>query len=186
MGTRNRQLHFFEGFHGTPHAEDAEAIVKSGFDLSKTGDDGFDSGEGVYLTSDRGWAAEHAFGMGFDEYSDDDDLQRAKSGRVLPVRLKAERPYTEAGNGALERHPVHVQELAKRMAHNDGADPKHAYTYVPQALRSLGHDAWIQGSLAVAFHPQNVEVTGAPQTYRDVYGRDPEEELWNVKEGRNW
>lgn len=188
MTGRDLTGHFFDGYHGTESADDAAAIASSGFDLSKTGSDGADSGPGIYMTSDRGWAAEHAFGFGFNQDSDEYDFERAQKGRIIPVRLKTERPYSEAGNGALEHHPVHVQELAKRIAVKNGTKPEHAYIHVSDALRELGHDSWIHpgGSLAVAFNPENVEVTGEPLDYKAHHGRTPEEDYWEAKEPPQW
>lgn len=188
---RDRNAHFFEGyFHGTPHADWADNIVRNGFNLDRAGNFGSDSGAGVYATQDKGWAAEHAFGVsGFHEDSEEYELEDVKRGRIIPVRLKPERPFHEPVGG-FEKYPVHIQAAAQRIADKEnerglrGGKWQHQpRDFAADAIQEAGHDAWFQGRMAVAYDPSKVEVAGDPIDYKGHTGRDPEEDYWEAKRG---
>lgn len=181
----NRTEHFW---HGTRYQESADAIMKGGFSLTGAGQTGGgDYGSGVYATTDKGWAAEHAFGVG-----------QQDRGVLMGVTINAANPL----HGY--KVPPHIHETAVGMANQEkqqhaselrrkGRSPEeieevtsqpHTHynrpeTYYPEAIQHHGHDAWFHGghsNMAVVFDPSKITPTGENLSYRDYYGDEGDEE----------
>lgn len=182
----SRSEHFWEGWHGTRYAENAEKIMQHGFSLHGAGGTGgSDFGAGVYATKDKGWAAEHAFGVG-----------QQDRGSLMRVQIHAQNPHHGTDM------PPHVQETARQMAEHHQMEhtnrlrglgrseeeiAKYSDMYKPEqfhaeALQHHGHDAWFHGGhsdMAVVFNPERIKPTGENYSYRDYYGDDGDEDEYD-------
>lgn len=168
-----RTEHFYDGyFHGTPHKDWAENIARNGFHLEHSGHNGSDSGDGVYASNSKGFAAEYAFESG-------------SRGAIIPVALQPDKPYIHK-EGGWEAQDPKIMKTAGRLDQEDFHDRrKHvesrggdsskvkaygAPSHFPAALQEHGHDAWMQGGLAVVYNPKKVVVAGKPITKREYMG----------------
>lgn len=181
-----RLEHFW---HGTRDPGNAESIMAEGFHLKGAGSTGgSDYGTGVYATTDKGWAAEHAFG-----------IQGGEGGTVMGVSIHPDKPLHgydvpphihETAVGMAEKDRLESRESMRRRGKApEEIDAEHAQgyhhfnqprNYYPEAIQHHGHDAWIHGSMAVVYDPSKIKPTGENYTEEQMYpDRYDEEDDWS-------
>lgn len=161
-------------YHGTQYPADwHETGFKKPKDVQGAGQNGSDAGEGTYLTSDRSWAEEHAFGLdgvdagvpepGSSEREEWRDSTAA--GRVLSVQFRPKNPaYYDYSKGSPDEYSQ------------------------AKAARKAGHDAIVGDQLAVSFKPhKNAKIVKA-MTYQDLHWRNhtPEQAAANADYDQEW
>lgn len=163
----------FDGyFHGTD-ADSAEKIQKEGFSLDYMAN-ARDAGEAVYLTKDRGHAAEYAFGVTGPDPDDEWSIDQARRGRVIPVKLEPRNPYVGWPQGGDRIHAAALRRTQLRS-------PQAAHPYeseITEELHRRGHDAWITDkNLALALDPKIVKPAGRALDFEAFHGRTVDDEV---------
>lgn len=132
------------------------------------GVNGSDMGFGTYLTRDRDWAAEHAFGITgteapTDSYEQEMWLEDTKVGRVLSVQFQPRNPA--------------------RFHYGEGAPREQEQA---EAARKAGHDAIVSDSVAVSFEPHRNAQIAKVNTFRDLTGRRPQDVARDALDDDGW